>query len=753
MLEFQHVPQKDKQMLKSRFTATAALLLLAAATLSAQQPATQITRAQGAIKVDAVLDDAGWAGADRIRSFVEYEPRDGAEPPVVTEVMLKYDDENVYVAFIAHDPNPSAIRATLQPRDRFWSTDDWIGVMLNPHGDASVAYFFAANPLGVQGDMQMTTSSEDESIDFIYKTEGKITAEGYVVEMAIPFHSLRVPERDVHRWGILVQRTYPRSSRHRMFWPRLSRDNSCTLCQLAQLNGIENVEAGGNLELLPAVVLSHAGQLESPTDPNSFKNGSVTGDASLSMNYTFRPNWVASATLNPDFSQVESDAAQIDVNTTFALFYPERRPFFQKGMDLFQTPFTAFYSRSINAPILASKMTGRAGNTSVGYIIARDEHTPFIVPFADETGIVEAGKSTTNVVRLQHNFGGSKIGGLVTDRRVDGGGSNTTLGTDLVYRFNQMYSMQAHVVLTHTIEPNDSMMSGQLPNLRFGKNDDYTAVFDGESFTGLAGFVWAGRDAKAWSWNALYLGLTPTYRTDAGFEPQNDFHRATVYTQYSIYPNKRGVERVSASLWGGGFWKFYGEPMRAVIQPGFSIVLPRQTNIFVGATVQNETFRAVHFSGLRDYNFSLSSSPSQLLRFGFDAGTGRRIARNLDVPEVANGRNVNLWAAITPIPQLVIEPSISYEQLDRQSGEEIFSGYVAYARANYQYNRELQMRVLLQYNDFNKNLDVEPLLAYQLNPFTIFYVGATYGAADMTPHGLVGTDRQYFMKFQYLIRK
>lgn len=740
-------------MSKYTWAAVLCVMVMATTPLAAQQRSTQITRAQGTIKVDAVLDDAGWAGAERITSFIEFDPREGAEPPVRTEVMLKYDDENVYVAFIAHDSTPGSIRATLQPRDRFWGTDDWVGVMLNPHGDASVAYFFAANPLGVQGDMQMTTSSEDESIDFIYKTEGKITAEGYIVEMAIPFHSLRVPKQDVHKWGVMLTRNYPRSSRHRIFWPSLSKNNSCQLCQLAQLDGIDNVASGGNLELLPAVVLSRAGQLESFDNPDSFKNQSVTGDASLTVNYTLRPGWVASATVNPDFSQVESDAAQIDVNTTFALFYPERRPFFQKGMDLFQTPFTAFYSRSINAPIAASKMTGRAGNTSIGYILARDDHTPFIVPFADETGIVEAGKSTTNVVRLQHNFGGSKIGGLVTDRRVDGGGSNTTLGTDLVYRFNDMYSMQAHVVMTHTNEPNDSLMSAQLPDLRFGRDNQYTAAFDGESFTGLAGFVWAGRNAKAWSWNALYLGITPTYRADAGFEPQNDYHRATVYTQYSLYPNKHGIERVTGSLWGGGFWKFYGEPQRAVIQPGFSIVLPRQTEIYLNAAVQNETFRGVEFAGLRDYSVGFNSSPSQLLRFGLNAGTGRRIARSLNVPEMANGSNVHLWAAITPMPQLVIEPSVSYEQLDRQSGEEIFSGFVAYTRANYQVSRELQMRVLLQYNDFNKNLDVEPLVAYQLNPFTIFYVGATYGAADMTTHGLVGTDRQYFMKFQYLIRK
>ena len=187
----------------------------------------------------------------------------------------------------------------------------------------------------------------------------------------------------------------------------------------------------------------------------------------------------------------------------------------------------------------------------------------------------------------------------------------------------------------------------------------------------------------------------------------------------------RGIERVSASLWGGGFWRFYGESQRAVIQPGFSIVLPRQTNIFFGATVQQETFRGVQLTGLRDYSFSLSSSPSQLLRFGFDAGTGRRIARSLTVPEVAEGKNASLWAEITPMPQLVIEPSINFERLDRTTGEEIFAGFVGYVRANYQVNRELRARVLLQYNDFSDQLDIEPLIAYQLNPFTIFYVGAS----------------------------
>lgn len=746
--------------LQSKFRAAAVVLstfaistsLFAQTTTKTQVRSTQITRATAPIRIDAVLDDAGWTNTEPVRAFVEYEPREGAEPPVATEVMLRYDDENLYIAFSARDPEPSRIRATLQPRDRLRNSDDYVAVMLDPYGDGSVGYYFAANPLGVQADMQMATDYEDESIDFIYKAEGKITADGYIVEMAIPFRSLRLPNRDVQSWGVMLLRSYPRSSRHEMTWPSLSRDNSCMLCQMARLEGVADVKTGGNLELLPSLVLSRGGTLAVDSDPDSFENESVNAQASLGVNCTFRPGWTAEVTVNPDFSQVESDAAQIDVNTTFALFYPERRPFFQKGMDLYATPFSVFYSRSINAPAFAGKLTGRTGNTSFGYIGARDEHTPFTVPFADASVIVEAGNSTTNVLRVQHNFGGSKVGAMLTDRRLDGGGAGTTLSTDLSYRFNEMYSMQGHLVVSHTAEPNDATLSAQLPDRRFGKDDQYTAAFDGESFNGLASFVWFGRNARKWSWNALYLGLTPTYRADTGFDEQNDYHRATVYTGVSHYPNKYGIERFTYSLFGGGYWRYYGDPLQALIAPGFSIVLPRQTEISLNATVQQENFRGVQLTGLRDYSFSLSSHYTEKLRFGFDAGTGRRVARNLAVPEVANGSNVSAWAAITPIEQLVIEPTISYEKLHRRSGEQVFAGYVAHTRVNYQYNRELNVRVLLQYNDFDKRLDVEPLIAYQLNPLSIFYVGAGYGGREMGDHGLVRTDQQYFMKFQYLLR-
>jgi hypothetical protein len=714
---------------------------------------TDIRRAPGPIQVDARLDDAGWAGATRVTAFTELMPREGARPPVETEVLLTYDDTNLYVAVIARDPDPSDIRATLQPRDRLWQ-DDWFGVLLDPYGDQSLGYYFLSNPIGVQGDLQMSPQREDSSIDFIYHTAGRITEDGFVIEMAIPFRSLRAPERPVHEWGIMLVRNYPRSSRHYLTWPSMSRNDPCQLCQLGRLHGLEAIQTGGNLELIPAVVASRAGRLTDPADPGSFQSGAARGEASLGAKYSFRRGWVAEGTLNPDFSQVEADPAQVDVNTTFALFYAERRPFFQEGMELYQTPLNIFYSRSINSPLAAAKLTGRSGRTSIGYVAARDERTPFVVPFEERTGVVQGGRSFTNVLRLRQNLGGSHFGALLTDRRLDAGGSGTNLSADGRYRFREVYSLSGHLALSYTREPDDPGLSQAMPDLTFGGDGSrHTAAFDGESFSGWASQLYLARDARAWSWNAMLLQVSPTYRADAGFQSQNNFRRATGWTGYTIYPNRHGVERATASLWGGGFWNFQGVRQQVVLQPALSIVLPRQTQVGINSNLRDERFRGVELQGIRDVNLWLQSSYSSAVRFGAEVGGGRRVARALTVPEIGTGRNARVWATLTPVQRVVVEPSLSYEQLHRLTGEEVFRGYIARSRFSYQHNRELNFRLVAQYNDFRDRLDLQPLLMYQLNPFSIFYIGSTSGATQFDPQGFVETDRQYFAKFQYLLRR
>lgn len=605
----------------------------------------------------------------------------------------------------------------------------------------------AAGTIGIDAELD-----DPAAMDYVYSTAGRITEDGYIIEMEIPFRSLRVPDRDVQSWGIMLVRTWPRSNRHYITWPAWSRNSPCQICELAPLEGIEDIQMGGNLEVLPSLVMSQGGRLQDASDPDSFDGGSVQAQPSLGLKYRFQREWTAEATLNPDFSQVESDAAQVDVNTTFALFFPERRPFFQEGMDLYATPMNVFYSRSINAPQAATKLTGRAGRTSIGYVGARDEHTPFAVPFRDETGVLQAGESVTNVLRLQHNLGGSHVGALLADRRLDGGGSGTTASVDGQYRFGEVYSLSGHLVMSHTREPDDPALSAELPDLTFG-DDAHTAAFDGESFTGHAGQLFLAREARTWSWNALYMEVSPTYRADAGFQAQNDFRRATGWTGVTFYPNRPLVERVSGSLFGGSYWNFSGVRTQDVLAPAINAALPRQTTVGLEGVFRQEVFREVRLSGIRDYSLSVNSNFSSALRGGITVGWGRRVARTLAVPVVGEGRNVRISATIQPAQRVIVESSLDYQELDRSTGEELFSGFVARTRVGFQYNRELNLRAVVQYDDFRERLDIEPLLVYQINPFTIFYVGSTHASSHFDGHGMVGTERQLFAKFQYLFQR
>jgi len=187
------------------------------------------------------------------------------------------------------------------------------------------------------------------------------------------------------------------------------------------LSGIKDVSTGNNIELLPYVISNQSGSLEDSDDPSSFHNSGLDGNAGFGLKYGLTPNLTLDLTVNPDFSQVEADAAQIDVNSTFALFFPERRPFFLEGNDIFDTKIRAVYTRSINDPIVASKLTGKVGKYSVGYIFARDDETPFTVPFEESSEFTSGGKSYSNIIRIKRDLlSDSFIGFLATDRRLSG---------------------------------------------------------------------------------------------------------------------------------------------------------------------------------------------------------------------------------------------------------------------------------------------------------------------------------------------
>jgi hypothetical protein len=718
------------------------------------RPTLQVPPAPGPIDLDGGLDDPGWAGAARATNFAEHFPNEQAMPPVQSEVWVTYDRDNLYLAFIAYD-DPKSVRASLCDRDEIWN-DDYFGILLDTYGDASWAYFLFANPLGVQGDTRFSNNAgEDESFDIIFHSEGKVTDSGYQIEMAIPFKSLRFPDREVQSWRATFWRTWPRESRAQHTWAALDRDDACFLCQFGTLTGITGVKPGGALELMPAAVASQAGQRQDLDDPLSdFENESIEGELSLFARYPFSSGITAEAALNPDFSQVESDVAQVDVNTTFALFFPERRPFFQEGIELFESFFDVLYTRQINDPSITGKLIGRMGRTTLAYLGGVDEHSPILLPFQERSFVGMAGRSMANAARFQQTLlRDSYVGAILTDRRFESGdGSGTTAGVDGRLRFGK-YSVELQALASYTREPNDTTLTSGVNGVRF---DDgrYTADYDGESYWGRAGYLSFERDARTWFFDFDYWMSSPTFRADLGFENQNDYRRFAMVQGLVFYPRWDFVDQIVPALVVQRLWNWDGERKESNIAASLEAALKGDTRTGLEYVRYSERFADIDFDDLYNVFFYVQSGFSEIFRPGLSVSHGRRIARFADPPTKGKGTDVEAWFELKPLTRWVIEPSFQYSELSGlDTGEEFFSGYILRVRTTFQFNRELFLRLVVQYDDFDGALSLEPLLTYRLNAFSMFYVGSTQGYRDYDdPAGLTQTSRQYFAKFQYLFR-
>ncbi len=242
------------------------------------------------------MDDSGWLGAAKAENFSENFSEEKGKPRVNMYVLVTYDDANFYMGFFVED-DPGKIRASLRDRDEMWQ-DDYVGILLDTYGDASNAFFIFSNPLGIQGDSRFSSSGgEDDSFDLIYQSEGRITESGYQVEIAIPFRSLRFPDREEQTWRATFWITHPRDSRRQYTWAAMDRDNACFLCQFGTLTGIRGVRPGKSAEFLPSVVGNQAGELLNSDDPTvGFNNQKINGDVGLGVKYSFSSNLTADLT-------------------------------------------------------------------------------------------------------------------------------------------------------------------------------------------------------------------------------------------------------------------------------------------------------------------------------------------------------------------------------------------------------------------------------------------------------------------------
>jgi len=750
------------------------IMLLHSAPLMADNGADQIskkslevTRTTGEINIDAEFNDPGWINITRLSDFTENNPGDQVEPPVKTTAMMTYDSDNLYVAFICYD-DPESIRASFGERERV-GADDNICFLLDTYADASWAYELNVNPYGIQADaIWSANGGEDGSYDMIWESAGKITDSGYQIEMAVPFSSLRFPNKAEQIWKADFWRNHPRETRHQYAWSPYDRNESCWPCQWATITGIKDVKPGKGIELIASAIGFESSRL---IDIDSLGGKSYDyidpdGEASIGAKYSLTSNITLEATYNPDFSQIEADATQIDVNTTEALYFPERRPFFQEGSDLFQVPMNLVYTRTINDPLVAAKMIGRMGRTSVAYLGAYDEHTPILVPFEKSSYRLEAGKSFSNIFRIRQTFGNnSRVGLLVTDRRLKGGGSGSVISLDGSIRLSKYFDLSLLMIGTHVEEPEDSTISESilddvadgLISEKFDK-DKYTRVYDGESFWGhglYSALSYGGRNSYM---SLSYLETTPTYRTDNGYRSKNDQRGPRFLGMYHIRFNESNpfLVRITPTVELGREWNFDDEMNYEFVSSSLELAFKAQTSMHAQYKAQTIKYRDKLYEGVYLLHNCIHSAIGKNIGFGGNINYGHQPAYR----DTVLGKELSwgAWLDIKPVDQMLIETSFQYLKsnsfeedriVDTNLAEILYKDYTLWNRLSYQFSRKLSLRVVAQYSNSQKFWSVDPLITYRINAFSVFFVGSSYGYQDKSEEL---NSRQFFMKFQYLFQ-
>lgn len=722
---------------------------------------------EGKITLDGKLDEDIWKNAARCGNFTEIAPGDNVKPEVETIAYVTYDDDNIYFGFVCYDDMKN-IRASMTDRDKMYN-DDWIGPFIDTYGDEKEAFEFYVNPYGIQGDLHWTPNWEDSSPDYIFSSETQLYDDRWTAEIKIPFKSLKFPNKKVQEWRVHILRNRPRNLRQRIYWASVSRDDPNFLGQSGVFKGIENVKGGNSLELLPYVLGQQKATLTSPFNSNSSLDyDNPGGEFGFDLRYGITSNISLDAAYNPDFSQVEADAPQIDINQPFALFFSEKRPFFLEGISSFRTQLNnMIYTRSINNPILASKVTGKEGKWSFGYLTAYDENTPFIVPLEERSFVLPSNKySLANILRVKYDMGGENyIGGLLTDREfstdssftTDFTGYNRSLSLDFRFNFLKNFYIGGMITGFATREMSDTSFFDS--QARFGTENQYTAAFDGESYNDFSTFLFINRESENYGFWTEFSSNGPTVRRDLGFLTRNNYTQFYTYHYYNIYPESKIIRRITPDITAGLQHNYDGIIKDEYIYPGVTVEFHNGTRLwgnYIGI-VNNETFGGQWLPDLKRWNIGIENYAINAIGGGMFYERGRSIVRFGSPPYIGQSQFVDAWLDLKPLDRIVSSFNYTYEELGALDGNSLlYAGWVFSNTTRYQFNKNLFVRLVSQYDQFNNAFYFDPLISYKWNPFTVLYLGSTHSFEQVDDASinnktvLKESNRTIFLKFQYL---
>ena len=723
----------------------------------------------GEVRVDGVLDEPVWRQATRLTGFWQYQPVDSRAAEEATEVLVWYAPDAIWFGIVAHDKVPSAIRATVADRDNI-ANDDNILLDIDTFHDRRRAFQFGVNPLGVQSDgvrsegagqvSSLNPGSIDLNPDFLWESKGRITDQGYTVEIRIPFKSLRYPSGEPQSWGFNVTRVVQRTG-YTDTWTDVHRANASFIGQEGAIGGLHDLKRGVLVEAQPFVTATANGARDQAT--GGFDRESVNPDAGLNLRLGFT-SYALDGTVNPDFSQVESDAGQVTVNERFALFFPEKRPFFLEGIELFGTPNTLVYTRRIVDPKGGLKLTGKFGQLGVAHLTAVDQ--------------TDAGDAWFNITRLRRDFGRNSIAGVTFTNRDQGSSHNRVLAGDFRYVWG-LYYTQAQLGGSVT---SDGVTSRTAPI--------WQAEFD--------------RTGRSWGFNYLLKGFGDGFDDQAGFVNRlrsnvvngHIFNRFTLYGargarlenltvffgpdrtwaygDFGFTPALEGLEQAEAQFQLRGGWKLIAHVQRDFVNFQDSTY----ADYTIGSAAGPVYRPANDFSGF--WWQGQLTLPTWRQLGGF---VQYRRGRAPIFQEAGTGRYQQLTGELDlrPVPTIRAAFTTTLFRLHRLDGREFARSTIPRLKVEYQPRRELFFRAIGEYrsdrtaaledpltgqplfvggaaqplSEFN-GLRVDLLASFEPTPGTVAFLG--YGSsletdAEFNWSRLSRTSDGFFVKLAYQLRR
>jgi hypothetical protein len=724
-----------------------------------------------------------------VTDFRQNIPGDGTPATESTTAYLSYDDKNLYVAFACHD-EPGEVRAHLSKREAS-DQDDGVGVLLDTFRDFHRAYYFFSNPLGVQTDAIYTEGQGyDYSFDTLWDNAGRVTNDGYFVFFSIPFKSLRFSHDPEQTWGIALYRTILRKSEYD-YWPYVTQRVEGLTQQFAPVSGLEKVSPGRNIQLIPYGLLASNHFLNQPTQTNPanpapppFFQDNFEHRTGLDAKFVLKDALTFDVTLNPDFSQVESDDPQVTVNQRFAVFFPEKRPFFIENAGFFMTPINLFFSRQIADPQFGSRMTGKLGQWTLGALVI-DDRQPGL---GFTTGPYNT-RAADGVVRVTREFGKqSYIGGFFSSRDF-ADTSNRVVSLDARLKFTKNWVADVQAVHTWTRQ---DLNAGQ-NCLSFASSNPSIGSQQGNALLADASYT-----SRHFTFSTNYNDFSPNFCTELGFVNRIDIRQYNAFGGYLWRPNKSKIIDFGPSFSETVDWNHAGILQDWSAALGFGVEFTKQTTITISRGEAYEQFEGI---GFRKHSTSIlaATQPYKWISISarYTQGTGENFfpAPGL-LPFLANANRVNFGLTLRPSARFRFDETLIYYRLGTRAGsvtppfkpgQSVFNNYLNRAKLNYQFTKELSLRLILDYNATIANTDLvdlqtnlgsfdggpiaptkqfttDVLFTYLLHPGTAVYVGYNNGYTDLALHpGTLpfvtaqgapnnSTSRLFFVKLSYLLR-